>query len=248
MPGPQGAKPTVAFPGHRGHLWRMDHPLDRPAWSALTSRQAHLTQGGARAVRLRADYGLFAAAADVSAPSLAALAALVPEVGAVGTVEAVAHPPVPDVINGEPAILCQMLAHDLQPVAPDGFTIVDLGPADAAQMLALASLTRPGPFYARTPELGDFVGVRQGDRLIAMAGERLNLPGFQEVSGVCVHPDHRGRGYAAALMSVVAGRILARGDRPFLHVFADNVGAIALYERLGYRIRREMRLTLLSRD
>lgn len=199
-------------------------------------------------MRLQADFGLFAAAADASAPNLAALAALVPEVGTVGTVEAVPHPPVPGVTNAEPASLCQMLAGDLRPVAPDGFAIVDLDAADAPQMLALASLTRPGPFHARTPELGDFVGVKQGDRLIAMAGERLNLPGFQEVSGVCVHPDGRGRGYAAALMSVVAGRILARGDRPFLHVFAENVGAIALYERLGYRIRREMRLTLLSRD
>lgn len=245
---PQGAGPTVAFSSRRGHVSVMDHALDRPAWSALTTRQAHLADGDGRAVRLHPDYGIFAAAADASEENLAALAALVPASGAVGTVEAVAHPPVPGVTSAEPAVLCQMLAGDLTRVAADGFEIVDLDTSDAPDMLALATLTRPGPFLSRTPELGDFVGVKLGGRLIAMAGERLNLPGFQEVSGVCVHPDHRGRGYAAALMSVVADRILARGDTPFLHVYADNVGAIALYQRLGYAIRRDMVLTILSRD
>ncbi|MEI9963878.1 MAG: GNAT family N-acetyltransferase [Caulobacteraceae bacterium] len=105
-------------------------------------------------------------------------------------------------------------------------------------MLALATLTQPGPFFARTHQLGDFIGVKQEGRLVAMAGERMRPTGFTEVSGVCTHPDWRGRGYAAGLMRLVAARILARGETPFLHVYASNTGAIALYEALGFRLRR----------
>lgn len=225
----------------------MDHPLDRPVWGALTTRQAHLAQGDGRAVRLIADYGVFAATADGSPQSLAALAALVPAQGELAVVEARPQPRAPGVTTSEPAAVCQMLAGKLTSASARGFKILDLTDADAAEMLALATLTRPGPFYARTHQLGDFVGVKVGGRLVAMAGERMRLPGFTEVSGVCTHPDHRGKGYAAALMSVVADRIQARGETPFLHVYAHNTGAISLYETLGYAIRREMIMTVLTR-
>ena len=94
---------------------------------------------------------------------------------------------------------------------------------------------------------GDFVGVKLDGRLVAMAGERMKLEGLTEISGVCTHPDHRGHGYAGALMRVIAGRILARGERPFLHVYATNTGAIALYEALGFTRRYAMTLTVLER-
>ena len=119
--------------------------------------------------------------------------------------------------------------------------------ADAAEMQALAALTQPGPFFRHTNRLGTFIGVRQDGALVAMAGERLRPTGYTEVSGVCTHPDHRGKGYAGALMRQVAHNIVARGDTPFLTSYTDNVGAIALYEALGFRIRRELMLTALSR-
>jgi predicted GNAT family acetyltransferase len=133
-----------------------------------------------------------------------------------------------------------------EPLPPPAFEIVGLGEADAAEMLALATLTKPGPFFERTHELGDFVGVKVDGRLAAMAGERLKVPGYTEVSGVCAHPEHRGRGYAAALMERVAAGIRARGETPILHTYADNAGAIALYERLGYRTRTEVIVTALQ--
>ena len=228
------------------------HPLDRPVWNSLTGRQAQLAQGDARAWRLGADYGLFAAAADGSAESLAALAGLVPADGALATV-GVAEPGPPAGLAVEQHVIWQMVCDRLAaapatPPAPRAaFEIVDLTDADADQMLALATLTKPGPFFARTHQLGGFVGVKDADgRLLAMAGERMKPPGFTEVSGVCTQPDQRGRGLAGALMRVVAGRIAERGETAFLHSYAHNAGAIALYESLGFRLRAEVTMTVLA--
>jgi hypothetical protein len=231
------------------HIVTTAHPLDRPVWSALSTRQAAVSLGDARALRLAPDYGLFAAAADGSAESLAALAALVPPGGAVATVGVAEPGPVPGAAT-DAHLIWQMACGELtEAEASPDLDIVPLGEADAPQMLALATLTRPGPFFARTHQLGEFVGVKGPDgALLAMAGERMKPVGFTEVSGVCTAPDHRGRGYAGALMRVVAGRILARGETPFLHSYAHNTGAIALYETLGFALRREVTMTVLTRD
>ena len=221
------------------------HPLDRPVWNALTSRQAELAQGDARAWRLDAAYGPFAAAADDTPASLAALARLVPPDGELWLVEAEAVPP-PGVTLARTALLNQMVAPAIAPASP-AFAIEPLSEADAPAMLALATLTEPGPFRSRTHALGDFVGVRIDGRLVAMAGERMKPTGFTEVSGVCTHPDFRGRGYAGGLMRLVAERIIARGETPFLHVYPHNEGAIALYEALGFRLRRAVTMTILTR-
>jgi predicted GNAT family acetyltransferase len=130
--------------------------------------------------------------------------------------------------------------------APDDLDVLTLGEADAAEMFELAALTRPGPYRARTHALGEFIGVRRDGRLIAMAGQRLRLDGFTEISAVCTHPDHQGRGLARALMRLQAGRILAAGATPFLHAAHDNAGAIGLYESLGFRTRARIAYTVLA--
>jgi predicted GNAT family acetyltransferase len=222
------------------------HPLDRPVWSALTTRQAYLASGDARALRIDPDCGLFAASADHAPESLAALAALAPVEGVIGLVEPDAPPVPPGLALVSRASCHQMIAARID-ARPAHFPILPLGDADAPEMLALAALTRPGPYFAGTHRLGGFVGAKVDGRLVAMAGERLQPDGFTEVSGVCTHPDHRGKGYAAVLMAHVAERILARGETPFLHSYSDNVGAIALYERMGFALRRQVILTLLRR-
>jgi predicted GNAT family acetyltransferase len=128
----------------------------------------------------------------------------------------------------------------------DAADSLELGDADVDEMAALARLTPPGPFDVRTIELGVFLGVRVEDRLAAMAGQRLHLPGFVEISAVCTHPDHCGRGYTAGLMRELARRIRAAGEVPFLHVKADNRRAVALYERLGFRGRRRFDYVLMQ--
>ncbi len=225
----------------------MVHVLDRPVWNTLTTRHARLAVGDARAWRIEAAVGPFAAPADRRRANVDALAALLPDDDELWLVEATDLPLPRELTLRQAAPLDQMVARAVAPPTA-AFAIEPLGRADAPEMLALATLTRPGPFRARTPELGGFVGARDGGgRLIAMAGERMKVPGFVEVSGVCTHPDHRGRGYAAQLMRAVASRIIAQGDAAFLHVYPSNSGAIALYEALGFRRRRGMRLQIVAR-
>lgn len=222
------------------------HVLDRPVVSTLTGRQSHLAIRHGGAVRMHPDFGLFAGAVDESPEGLAALGALVGAQGTVGLVEPAAPPPVPGTEVVSSALCLQMEAVEVAPAWDVAFDMLDLGEGDAAEMLALATLTKPGPFFARTHQLGAFVGVRVEGRLVAMAGERMRPDGYTEASGVCVHPDHRGKGYAARLLREVTARILARGEKAFLHSYADNVTAIGLYESLGYRGRRELVFTILA--
>ena len=123
--------------------------------------------------------------------------------------------------------------------------IVELGTSDSPEMLELTTLTKPGPFGPRTHELGYYVGIRDNGKLVAMAGERLKVPGYTEVSAVCTHPDHLGKGHAAALMTEVMRSIRGCGEKPFLHVRSDNSRAIAIYKRLGFRIAWEGHFAVL---
>jgi predicted GNAT family acetyltransferase len=195
---------------------------------------------------MQAPFGLFAAAADASPANQEALAALCPADGAIALVERFEASPPPGLRVIDRGVCVQMLAERVQPGETD-IAFTPLGAADSSEMVALASLTRPGPFFERTHELGGFVGVRVDGRLAAMAGERMKLPGFTEVSGVCVHPDFRGAGYARELSRLVASRIVGRGETPFLHAFDDNTPAITLYEALGFRLRTKVQLTVLAR-
>lgn len=225
----------------------MSHPLDRPVWSALTDRQSHLARQHGAAVRFDPDYGLFAAVPQASPEALADLAALV-ATGDVALVEPEPPPAAPGLAVRSQALCWQMVAEAPNPVGEPAFPIEVLTPADAPQMLVLATATAPGPFFARTPELGRFVGVKVDGRLVAMAGERMRVAGYTEVSGVCTDPAFRGRGYAAGLMLEVAARIRERGEAPFLHSYAHNTGAIALYQALGFDFRRELVMTTLTRS
>jgi predicted GNAT family acetyltransferase len=221
-------------------------PLERPVWASLTSRQAHLALTHGRARRFDPAIGVFAAMPDWSDESVADLKALVARHGEVGIVEPAMPPPIDGLAATPQGLCCQMVAEVEVPLPVPAFAYEALTDADALQMLALATLTRPGPFFARTHTLGDFIGVKADGRLVAMAGERMRLDGHTEVSGVCTHPDHRGRAYAAGLTAVVMERIRRRGEVPFLHVYAGNTTAIRLYETLGFRIRRELEYVLLG--
>lgn len=219
------------------------HVLDRPAHAALTSRHAAVGQrhGGA----MRYDPGVVPFVAD-NATDPGDLAALV----APGEIAAFLQRAPADLPGGFEEVFrgdgVQMLLTG--PVtAPDDPRIAPLGPEDAAEMLALAEATKPGPFTARAQEIGRFWGIRQDGVLVAMAGERMAADGYVELSGVCVAEAARGQGLARLLSRHVASTIAAQGDVPFLHAFAANRAAISLYASLGFELRTPVAFAIFRR-
>jgi predicted GNAT family acetyltransferase len=223
------------------------HPLDHPIWSALTTRQHALAEGGALARRYPSAIAPFAAIVDMSPQSFAALSALMSrsEVAVLFTPDPVTPPAEFKILLAETAE--QMIGMSAESSLP-GVEAVTLGVDDAPAMMELTELTKPGPFTLRTHELGTFLGIRIDGQLVAMAGERMKPANYTEITAVCVHPDHRGRGYAQALLAAISRQIVARGEIPFLHVFSENKSAVALYRRQGMEIRRRLYVTVLQRQ
>ena len=223
------------------------HPLDHPIWTALTTTQRALAEGDARARRYPTEVTPFADMPDLSAENFAALAALMSpaDIAVLFTREAVKVPAEFKVVLAETGE--QMIGTPIETPA-NGVDIVTLGVDDVPAMIELTELTKPGPFYARTHELGTFLGIRVDGQLVAMAGERMKPAHYTEMTAVCVHPSHRGRGYGQMLLSAVSRGIVSRGEIPFLHVFTSNHSAIALYRRQGMEIRRRLHVTVLKKE
>lgn len=214
-----------------------EHVLDRPVWHSLSGPLASLARREGSALGFDPAVSPFVGSEHEGTDSWHDLARLI---GPGGTGVVAGTPlPVPDGWR-TPMQLSgfQMIADTWAPAAdPDA---LELGPEDAAEMLDLADRTRPGPFQLRTRELGRYVGIRVDGRLVAMAGERFRPPGFTEISAVCTDPDFRGRGLAQRVMGTIGAGIVARGETPILHVAGSNDGAVRLYQRMGFTIRREI--------
>lgn len=221
------------------------HPLHRPVWNALTSGWSTLAQGDARALRTDPRYAPFAAAADDRAEAQTALAALIAGNDEAWIVEPdpIVAPPGTRIVRE--AMLVQMVAEGMVGRAPTIDSVL-LGEEDAAEMRDLALMTKPGPFLPLTHRLGRFIGIREQGKLVAMAGERMRIPGFAEISGVCTHPEHRGRGYAKGLMQLVGRAMLERGETPFLHAYAAHEATVALYRTLGFEVRAQMHMMVIA--
>jgi len=223
------------------------HPLDHPIWSALTTRQQALAEGGSLARRYPSAIAPFAAMADMSPQSFAALRDLLSQSEA-----AVLFTPDPVTPPAEFKTLLAETGEQMIGMPADssirGVEAVTLGVDDAPAMVELTELTKPGPFTLRTHELGTFLGIRIDGQLVAMVGERMKPANYTEITAVCVHPNHRRRGYAQVLLAAISRQIVARGEIPFLHVFSDNKSAVALYRRQGMEIRRRLYVTVLQRQ
>ncbi|MGE5053261.1 MAG: GNAT family N-acetyltransferase [Acidobacteriota bacterium] len=224
------------------------HPLDNVIWHALTTRQAQFAERSANARRFVPQVSPLSGFEKPSTDNYAALGALVGD-GA-STAVFLDHPfierPEWEFVLGAP--LVQMVCDKPAPfAASNGHAVFELGSSDSPEMLDLTAHTKPGPFGTRTHELGAYLGIRDGGKLVAMAGERLKVPGFTEISAVCTHPEHTGRSYARVLMSEIIDRIRARSETPFLHVRQDNVRAIGVYELLGFRPRKVLHFAVLRR-
>jgi ribosomal protein S18 acetylase RimI-like enzyme len=228
------------------------HPLDNVIWNALTTRQANFAESRDQARRFIREVTSLAGLLEPTERGYASLSKLVGEGGTAALFLAEPYVPQPGwTLVADPRLL-QMVCETSATAANDSRhsdpEIIKLGPTDAPEMIELTTLTKPGPYGPRTHELGNYLGIRVAGKLAAMAGERLKVPGFTEVSAVCTHPDHTGHGYAAMLMLEVMRGIRSRGETPFLHVREGNQRAIALYERLGFSVRTKPHLAVLRKD
>jgi ribosomal protein S18 acetylase RimI-like enzyme len=227
------------------------HPLDNVVWTALTTRQANLAESFDQARRFVPEVSKIAGFLEPTSRGYESLAALFDPGQTVNLALDAPYQPQPGwmLIFGTP--MPQMVYEragappSLSSPAPE---IVELGAADVPEMMELTALTKPGPFSKRTHEMGTYLGIRSNGKLIAMAGERMRVPGFTEVSAVCTHPEHTGHGYARILTTEIMQRILSRGETPFLHVREDNIRAIELYHRLGFCRRVLLHLAVLRKD
>lgn len=225
----------------------MKELLDNIVWHALTGPHARFSAGGDAARRYARGFSPILGFADQARPNFAALTDFC---------EAGEHFYTDGWSGAAPggwhieveATMFKMIWEADVPADDPAPDAVPLGVEHAAQALALAELTRPGPFGPRTIELGDYFGVFDGGRLIAMAGERMHAGALREISGVCTLPGHQGRGLARRLMLKLIRRQMQRHETPFLHVMSSNVGARQLYERMGFRNVREAIVRVVSRD
>ena len=226
------------------------HSLDNVIWQALTTRQVQFAECFGRARRFVREVTSLTAFAEEGPEGYAALARLVGVGGTAALFLDGEYEPRSgwELVGSAPLLEMVCENGDLhQDPYGSALEIIRLGAPDAAEMVELATLTKPGPFGLRTHELGTYVGIRSKAKLVAMAGERLKVPGYAEVSAVCTHPEHVGKGYARVLMTEVMRGIRERGEIPFLHVRKDNSRAVELYERLGFRTRSTPQYTLLRK-
>ena len=222
------------------------HPLDNPVWSSLTTHHAPLARTAGPAKRYPGDVAPFVAIARGDGDALADVEQLVDRNELVCFVGAA-----PRLGTGwriEHAAPIAQMVRDMPLDVPDGPTTIEItNERHIADLLALTALVYPHYFRPRTIAMGRYLAIYDGERLAAMAGERMHCEGHREISAVCTHPDYAGRGFARRLIAILTNAILDRGEQPFLHFSHENVRAKALYERLGFAFRADVPLLVATR-
>ncbi|KAA2239822.1 GNAT family N-acetyltransferase [Chitinophaga agrisoli] len=219
----------------------MTHLLDNAVWNALNSGNHNVAQGTGHVKYYRTDIAPFAGLEENTTGNLQTLYEITPDIDDVFSVNGVNRIDIPQPWTLVAAVpVLQMICEQPAPNKAAAEPLVNLTDEHIPQMLALTKLTNPGPFRERTIELGHYQGIFDGDRLVAMAGQRMYAVPYAEISAVCTHPDYAGRGYAAQLMWSQINRIREKGETPFLHVAKTNERAIKLYGSMGFTARQEI--------
>jgi len=222
--------------------------LDNPIWNALSTAHAHFAEGDDLAKRYQTDIGPLAGMKDQSPGAYHSLALLL-EPNNIAVLFLTEPPTPPKELR---LLQCFPMYQMICPAPPaalqSDFAIANLTAADVPEMRKLAEATEPGPFRQRTIELGGYRGIRVDGRLASMTGQRCGLNHFIEVSAVCTWPEFRGRGYAKALVATVANGVFEQNKTPILGVREDNANAIRVYEKVGFKIRRTLHVTVLKRS
>lgn len=215
--------------------------LDNPAWGALTSVHADFAQGTDHARRYKPGIVPFVAVDDTQSDHLKELD---PWMNAGETFFIIGDlPTLPPgwIVEHELPCAQMVLESSMPPMMDDeGIPVSLLGEADATDMYNLINSLQPGYYNKDTRLLGTYYGIRQGGELVAMAGERMRLNGFTELSAICTHKDYSGRGYAQRLINRLCQQHAAAGVVSYLHVSLANERAIRIYEHMGFETRREI--------
>lgn len=221
------------------------HELDNVFWHALAGRQRSLTLGGEHARRYSPGLPGIVAFSDPGQPRWDELAPVCAAGERFYAADWTGTAPAGWQVEVEATLELMVWAAGRPEEEP--IEAIPLGPAHADRMVALATLTKPGPFGPRNLELGDYFGVFEQGELVAMAGERMHAGQFREISAICTHPQWQGRGLARRLVQLMVGRQLRRGETPFLHVMSHNTGARQLYRRMGFELHRSCPARVVAR-
>lgn len=221
--------------------------LDNPIWHSLTDCLSYAAEATLLSIRMKSGFGPFAAVTEESFEGFNSLAELLPFNTSAMLFLHSAPEILPESLTCDFAgPLIQMACDNPRPNQISA-EICELKPPDVEAMIELTQRTKPGPFAARTSELGTYFGIKRGKQLVALIGERLQAGSFTEISAVCTHPEFRGRGYANLLLNAMCNRILAKGKLPILHVRPDNIGAVHTYLKVGFREHRRFHRCVLKR-
>lgn len=211
----------------------MLHLLDNIVWHALTGAQSHFAVGSGATRRFAPGFSPIIGFEDVTCADFSAIAPYCTQGEKFYTDGWSGPVPAGWELEVE-STMDKMVWTGALPDDDEALPAVPLRAEHAQQALDLATMMRPGPFGIRTIELGDYFGIFEGPRLVAMAGERMAAGPWREISGVCTHPDFHGRGFARRLMLKLVRRQMLRGESIFLHVVSTNAAARNLYIRMGF--------------
>lgn len=221
----------------------MTHLLDNPVWNALTSGNKNLAGGDDNVGYYPKEVSPFVGVAEPAVSNFERLYEIMPSDGYFAFCSpAELSIPAPWKVLRRIEVLQMICEQPSRKADKTGDIIVPLSDVHIPAMLELTKMTNPGPFFKRTIDFGHYRGIFDGDKLIAMAGQRMNPVPYAEISAVCTHPDYLGRGYAARLLLNQVERIKAAGEVPFLHVLTENARAIGVYQSLGFTTRQTLNI------
>ncbi|HEY5465256.1 MAG TPA: GNAT family N-acetyltransferase [Hanamia sp.] len=226
----------------------MDHPLDYPAWNALISGNKNLSLGNEHVKYFHEEVAPFVGLFEQNHYEFEHLYHITPpKRRMVIIISKKLKIPKPWILTEHIKALQMVHTQDTSPANATA-EIIPLQLKDVPQMLDLTALTHPGPFLKRTIEFGNYEGIFNNGELISMAGQRMHPAGYVEISAVCTHPDHHGKGYAGQLIQSQVRSIKANSSAPFLHVKDDNMEAIRLYKKLGFEVRKQMNIYVFQKE
>jgi ribosomal protein S18 acetylase RimI-like enzyme len=226
----------------------MDKYLDNPAWYALCSGNKNFSNGNDKVKFFDREVSPFIAAKENSEEYFQLLFDLIPHNEAVIFISSkqMAFPSIWNIRRLIKGIQMIYESHKIE--EEPNADIIPLNNSHIDQMVSLTKLTDPGPFESRTIEFGHYYGIMKQNKLVAMAGQRLHVNDFTEISAVCTHPDFTGKGYAKDLLRHQIHRMQSSSFTPYLHVRSDNHRAINVYESLGFKTRKEIFFYVLQKQ